>query len=386
MTEEMGLDSSSSFIHSREESVMVRSILLLPAAALLLATAAPRARAQATTPAAPPPIPGPAAVTEPEFLQSLPRPPDVPGSLYAPPPPPGPPAPDLESPYFQPDPLLDPPQLGQLGWFFDVDVNVLKPHLVNQESLTVPFPDGTTTSVGVNASHLDWTVSPRVEVGYRLPSGFGGIAVSWRGLAAQGSEGVIGADGPAVLTSRLDYNIGSLDWVSQEYTPWHFCDMWVRFGLRYFNDYFSSQATEPFAEAAAGTTIYNQMTTNSSWSVGPHAEVDLRKRLDFWGLAIMSHLDLSEGWGRIRQGYYASSTTSLLGGPQSGQASISTSDAIPLVFANLGLSWQPPTMPNTYLFVGAQIDYFWNTGRTGNFTTFGYFFDSGIVLQAAINY
>jgi hypothetical protein len=369
---------------------MVPSTRLLLAVALLgAALAAPRTWAQTAPPTAGQPaaaMSGSDAAAEYNPLPGLPHPPQVPGSLYAPPPPPGPPPPDLERPYFQPDPLLDPPQLGLPGWFFGVDLYVLKPHLVNQESLPITFPDGTGTTVGVNSVPMNWTVSPRIELGYRLPSGFGGIAVSWRGLAAQGSQGLIGADGPAVLTSRLDYNIGSLDWVSQEYTPWHVCDMWVRFGLRYFNDYYDSQANEPFAEAAAGTTIYNQRTTNSSWTVGPHAEVDLRKRLDFWGLAIMSQLDLSEGWGRVRQNYFASSTTSLSGAPQAGQASISTSDAIPLVFVNLGLSWQPPTMPNTYFFLGAQLDYFWNTGRMGNFSTFSYFFDSGIVLQAAINY
>jgi hypothetical protein len=369
---------------------MVPSTRLLLAVALLGGTlAAPRSWAQTAAPTTVPPaaaMPGPDAA-EYNPLPGLPQPPQVPGSLYAPPPPPGPPAPDLERPYFQPDPLLDPPQLGLPGWFFSVDAYVLKPHLDNSTmSLPVTFPDGTPFTVGPNASLLNWTVSPRIELGYRLPSGFGGIAVSWRGLAAQGSQGVIGADGPALLSSRLDYNIGSLDWVSQEYTPWHLCDTWVRFGLRYFNDYYDSQASEPFAEAAAGSTIFNQRSTNSSWSVGPHAEVDLRKRLNFWGLAIMSQLDLSEGWGRVRQNFSASSTTSLSGAPQSVVQSISTSDAIPLVFANLGLSWQPPALPNTYFFVGAQLDYFWNTGRTGNFNTLSYFFDSGLVLQAAINY
>jgi hypothetical protein len=388
----------SSFIHSREESVMVRSTRLLLAAALLAATAS-RAGAQATTPATPPPVPGPAAASEPDFLQGFPRPPDAPGSLMAPPPPPGPPAPDLERPYFEPDPLLDPPQLGVPGWFIDVDAAVVKPHLVNEESQPVTFANGGTFTVGVNAVPMNWTVSPTVEVGYRLPSGFGGIAVSWRGLTAQGSQGAIGADGPATLSSRLEYNIGTVDWISNEFTPWQWCEMRVRFGLRYFNDYYDSQATEPFAEAAAGTTIFNQKTTNSSWQVGPHAEVDLWKNLNFWGLSIMSQLDLTEGWGRVRQGYYASSTTPSelpqavavsaapsKDPPASASFTQGTSDAMPLIFVNLGLRWQPPALPNSYLFLGGQLDYFWNTGRMGNLTTFSYFFDSGAVLQFAINY
>ena len=168
---------------------------------------------------------GPAATSEPEFLRTLPRPPDQPGSLLTPAPPLGPPPPDLESPYFERDPLLDPPALGLTGWFADVDAGILKPHLVNELFHPVTFPDGSSTRVGVNASHLNWTVSPTIEVGYRLPSGFGGIAVAYRNMTSQGSEPAIGADGPATLSSRLNANVGDLNWVSNEYTPWKFCEM-----------------------------------------------------------------------------------------------------------------------------------------------------------------
>lgn len=356
------------------------------------------------------------ATAEPEFLKTLPRPPAQPASLLAPAPPLAPPSPDLEQPYFQPDPLLDPPGLGAIGWFADVDIGILKPHLVNEERLPVTFPTGTppttpgipptvTTSagqnfisppmaptaplvvnVGVNPSHLNWTVSPRFEVGYRLPSGFGGIALSYRFLTAQGSEGVIGADGPATLSSRLDYNIGDLDWVSNEYVPWRLWEMRVRVGLRYLNDYWDSQANEPFAAAAAGSRLYNQRTTNSNWALGPHAGVDVRRRLGFWGLAALGFLDISEGWGRVRQNYFVATTSGANGLPQTAHDTISTSDAVPVFSGRLGLNWQPPTYANFHLFVGYQLDYFWNTGRTGNFTTFGYFFDSGIVLRGEWNF
>src|SRR5262249_41309972 len=55
------------------------------------------------------------ANSEPEFLKTLPRPPDQPASLLAPAPPLGSPPPNLEQPYFQVDPLLDPPALGLPG-------------------------------------------------------------------------------------------------------------------------------------------------------------------------------------------------------------------------------------------------------------------------------
>jgi hypothetical protein len=418
------LDSSFIFpvesgVPRNEEPVMARSAHLLLILTLLGGTlTVSRGYAQTAADQAAPATGELPPTPEPEFLKTFPRPPGQPTSLLAPPPPPGPPPPDLERPYFQPDPLLDPPALGPIGWFADVDIGILKPHLVNQLSLPVTFPSssppatgnvpgippGVTTSagqnfisppmpaaplsviVGVNSSHLNWTVSPRFEVGYRLPSGFGGIALAYRFLVSQGSEGVIGADGPATLSSRLNANVVDLDWVSHEYVLWAICEMRVRFGLRYLNVYFDSQANEPFAEAAAGSTIFNQRTTDSTWVIGPHAGVDLRRRLGFWGLAILGFVDISEGWGRVRQNYFVFTTSGTNGLPQAAQDSISSSDAVPVLTARLGLNWQPPAYANIHLFAGYQLDYWWNIGRMGSFTTFGYFFDSGIVLRGEWNF
>lgn len=66
---------------------------------------------------------------EPEFLKTLPQPPDQPRSLMQPAPGPGPPPPDLER-YFQVDPLLDPPQWRQRpGWFTNTQFDIIHPHL-----------------------------------------------------------------------------------------------------------------------------------------------------------------------------------------------------------------------------------------------------------------
>jgi hypothetical protein len=377
-----------------EEPVMAPAARLLLVLALLGGTlaASPGFAQTADGPgAADTATAGSAATPEPEFLKTFPRPPDQPASLLAPAPPLGPLPPDLEKPYFQQDALLDPPALGAIGWFANVDAGILKPHLVNQLRNTVTFPDGSSTTVGVDPSHLNWTVSPRIEVGYRLPSGFGGISVAYRNMTSQGSEGVIGADGPATLSSRLNVNLVDLDWVSKEYTPWSLWEMRCHFGLRYLNTYFDSQANEPFAGAAAGTTIFNQRTTDNVWGLGPHWSLDVRRQLGFGGLAISGFIDLSDNWGRLRQNYFASSTTSASGLPQAGQTSVATSVSVPALTARLGLNWQPPAYPNFRLFAGYQLDYWWNVGRIDNllndgFPTSGYFFDSGIVLRGEWNY
>ncbi len=67
--------------------------------------------------------------------------------------------------------------------------------------------------VGANAPNrvalpnapLDWTVAPTITVGYRLPSGFGEFALSYRGFATQGTV-TFGTPTAPPLNSRLDLN------------------------------------------------------------------------------------------------------------------------------------------------------------------------------------
>jgi hypothetical protein len=225
-------------------------------------------------------------------------------------------------------------------------------------------------------------------VGYRLPAGFGGISVAYRNMTSQGSDAVIGADGPATLSSRLNVNLGDLDWVSREYTPWELWELRWRCGVRYLNAYFDSQANEPFAEAVAGTTFNNQRTTNSFWGLGPHWAMDIRRRLGFGGLAISGFIDISDTWGRVRHNYFASSTTNASGLPQAGEFTYATSNSVPVLTARLGLTWQPPACANLHLFAGYQFDYWWNVGRIDNILgpDLGYFFDSGILLRGEWNF
>jgi hypothetical protein len=389
-----------------EERVMVRTAGLLLLLALWAGTPlAPEGRAQTTdgptAPAGPPQDRGSAAppaaesAWQPEFLRTLPRPPAQPASLLAPPPLLGPPPPDLERPYFQQDPLLDPPWMPPVGWFADLDVGILKPHLQNQLINTadhpLTFPNGTTVTVGLPAAQLDWTVSPRFALGYRLPSGFGEIYLAYRFMTSQGTDPVVSADGPAVLKSRLDVNLADLDWASQEFTPWKYVDLKFHFGLRYFYLYFDSQAYEPFAAAAAGTGILNARTTNSFVGFGPHAGVDLRRRLGVGGLSLVGRLDFSTAFGRIRQGFFASSTTlGPDGQPQTAVLYQAGSQSVPTLNARLGLDWYPPDYRNVRLFAGYQFEYWWNAGRYNPSATppgsFGEFFDQGAVLKAEINF
>src|SRR5579863_9061790 len=92
-----------SFLYRRANLVLMGFMLL-----------GARASAQAPTNPLPVQAPSPAAV---EILSSLPKPPDEPRSLFAPPVAEQAPHAIVPDHYFQEDPLLDLPQLPALGWF-----------------------------------------------------------------------------------------------------------------------------------------------------------------------------------------------------------------------------------------------------------------------------
>ena len=82
---------------------------------------------------------------------------------------------------------------GSLGWFTDVQIQVIHPHLnFGQMRLItrVKAPSGQQVIVAPGAAKHDWTVAPRIEIGYRLPSGFGGLAFSDRFFNTVGDRAV----------------------------------------------------------------------------------------------------------------------------------------------------------------------------------------------------
>jgi len=378
---------------------MIGTARLFLALSFVGALLAPReVAAQAPTA---PASPQTAAALQPDPLPGLPRPPDVPHSLYAPPV-----EPEHIDPwpscYFEHDPRLDPEPLPPPGWFTDLEFGIVDAHVKNKLFNTVQIGGNSPDNVAVPSARLDWTVAPRIELGYRLPSGFGEFVVGYRFLATSGSEQVVGLDGPETLKSRLEVHEVDLDYASREWSLWPHCDMKWRFGLRLESVYFDSNLAEPFNQAAAGvgvlgaqfpgqTNVFAAQTSNRFVGFGPHLGLELARRFDENGLSLQGRID---GWislGRLRQGFGEQSTIAGPDGtPLSGTTVTNTSQAVPELEAEAGLRWEPPGWHHTYLFAGYQYQYWWNVGR--NSDTFppaasrGEVNDQGVVLRAEFNF
>jgi hypothetical protein len=314
-----------------------------------------------------------------------------PKSLLEPAPPPASPPPPLPGPYFEQDPRLDPPDWAQPGWFADLDLSPTKAHFKNRLNGTVQINDFPPDAVHVGGADLDWTVSPRIEVGYRLPSGFGAFGFSYRFLITQGSALGLGPDGPAAFKSRLDVHILDLDYISREFSVWPLGDLWkmqFRIGQRWASIYYDANSLEAFDVAVAGSGIFSARNTDRYVGTGPHGGFELVRQLNQPGLSVFGRFDAGINLGRIRQGFFESSTTLGPNGlPFGGVNQVSSSQTVPVVNFQAGITYRPPTYPNVELFLGYQFEYWWNVGRFSlSANSRGELIDQGITLRVGYNY
>jgi hypothetical protein len=303
---------------------------------------------------APTGVPG----NEAPFLKGLPSPPDVPSSLFAPATPTST-CSVPECPYFDCDPRLDPFCLPQPGWVADVEVDVMLPHVSNGIHDTVTLR-GVTSQVALGSARLDWTGSPRVELGYRLPDGFGEFDISYRFIGSNGTGTVFGPgaapDGPATLTSRLDINLADLEYASNEIS---ICTWWTKwhFGLRGTDIFFDSRADENPAVAAGGSGVFERRMKNSYWGIGPCVGLDLERRIFDSGFAVVGRLDAACFLGRVEQSFAEVATTGA-----SAEIQRSNPAAVPAANWSIGLAWRPGSCQALRCFVGYQGEGFWDVG------------------------
>jgi hypothetical protein len=316
-----------------------------------------------------------------DVMRSFPRPPDAPRSLYSPASLEGPPHQVAPERYFEEDPHLDLPQLPAIGWFATAEASLLAPHVKNEVRNLVPFA-GRLDPVGLPSAALDWTVAPRLEVGYRLPSGFGEFSLGYRFLASQGAQSAQALFGPATLSSRLDLNTVDLDYSSREISLGENWGMKWTVGGRLAFLYFDSLASQGFAIPGAPQFTVDQHTTNSFSGFGPHAGLELTRRIQGTGLSLVGKGDFATMLGRIRQGFEEGTSIPPPGSPVSpGELHTSGSQDIPVASTDAGIGWQPPSYPFAQFFLGYHFEYWWNAGRLSTSDARGEIWMQGITLR-----
>jgi hypothetical protein len=313
-----------------------------------------------------PPVPaaGSAANPMPDFQSGWPRPADEPPSLFrqAPIPTPYECAP-LPGRYFERDPLLDPPTFPQPGFVADFELQALVPHIVHDIVNTVPVGGGAPGTVAVPVPVFDWTVSPRLEIGYRLPSGFGEFLINYQFIHSSGSgTSPLGPDGPESVTDKFEFNLADFDYASREFTPFEHLGFKARFGLRTLQMYYRSTATQSYAAAAAGSGVLQEQGFNAYHGYGGHVGVELNREFNqqLPGLSLVGKLDIGNTFGFIHQSVSQYSTDGV-----NSQGVYRFDQASPSILTQLGWNYHPPG-GRLDVYLGGSFGYWWNLGKNDN--------------------
>jgi hypothetical protein len=336
------------------ESVMIltaRAWLVMAAAAALAGLHAHIGRAQQTPPAqsAADVLPAPAAVAEQPPAYVLP-PPSWP--VYN---------------FNRLDPLLDRPNAAQPGWYTNFEANFLLVHLRNQ--LGAPVNNTITGSqdfIKFDGNPVNPTISPRFEVGYRLPNNWGGIQLGYRFLTTQGSDLTVTGphDDIQALASQagiLNFNLADLSYVSREYSLGPFWNMRWGAGARGLILYFNSavQFLNPGTDLGS---ILAQNVSNSVSGAGVWAFLDLERKMPIDGLALFGRLEATDMEAQIRQGF-SETVVGANGLPTAFLARYDFSVGVPILREVVGASYTVPQWNYSRFMLGLQYETFFQIGR-----------------------
>jgi hypothetical protein len=264
---------------------------------------------------------------------------------------------------------------GEQGWFFNTELEFLKPVVRNRLNGTVTFPDGFTNRVQVPQTKLDWTVAPQFELGYRFPDSFGDLSASYRFLTSEGTGALPSLVGAIALRSRLDVNQVDLDYSSARFSPGPFWDLKWRVGARLADVYFDSR--ESFS-------VFDQQTSNNFFGAGPHFALEAERRIGLLpGFAAFGKVDGAVMVGQIRQ-HFRDGGVQIDGSPLNADDREQRTQSVPMLTFKAGLSYTPPRLEYLHFTTGYEFERWWNLARVGSST--GDLTDQGIFLRAEFDY
>jgi hypothetical protein len=194
-----------------------------------------------------------------------------------------------------PDAFLDRAFHPPPGWFTDAEVGMAWLHLLNQATGQVMLA-GTPTTVQLPTASLGLTAIPRIGIGYRFQE-MGELTLSYQGMFGQGREVLPNFDalGAGSLRSRLNMSVVDFDWAGSENSLGPLWDMKWRFGVRYANIFFDSQAQ--------GAQILDERTSNIFNGAGVRAGLDLHRALPVPGLSLFGKIEGSFLVGPVSQSF-----------------------------------------------------------------------------------
>jgi hypothetical protein len=313
-----------------------------------------------SSPVAPPqpvpagPLGGPYAPVQPGFIP--PPPPPPPGYFVNP-------YPDANGRLLRGDPLLEIPPNRPPGWFGGIEADLVWPHIKNRVTGSVMIDDFIDT-LHLPTASLDFTGSPKIILGYRLPPGFGEFTASYRSIVTEGTRNVEDLEplGDSFLKSRLNVNAVDLDYGTQE-IPLSFDS---RPALWDFKFDVGARIAGVYFDSTSQGVIFHEHTSNNFFGAGPHVALQLQRHLaDYPGISLFARIETAVVIGRIHQVFQESA--SFDGTPIFGGSNSQSGDrAVPVLGFQAGASWTPVHNWRWLQFSGGYtFEQWWDVGKVG---------------------
>jgi len=264
----------------------------------------------------------------------------------------------------------------QCGYYGLFEISLLFPEIRGMLSGPVTVTGLPTNNVSLGSASLDATGSPRLEIGYRFGDSMGAVAVAYRSIVSKGGDNApsISPFGNPFLSSLINVNVVDIDYVSPAYNILPYWNVSWRAGIRTAGAYYNSQLISTFG---------HQEATSNFLGAGPHAELELGRALEIVpGLAVLAKIDGAILVGNIAQSFSETLQTT----PPIGGASVfNSTETVPVMTFDLGLSYTPPGCLNWARFgLGYQFEYWWDVGNSGN--SHGNLLINGIYFRGEFNF
>jgi hypothetical protein len=283
------------------------------------------------------------------------------------------------------DPLLDEPCFPAPGCYAAVDVTALAPHFKNRIFGPVVFDPTFTGIVHVPGAPLDWTAAPRLELGYRLPRGYGEFLLSYKSVVSEGSETLGPKDGNAWLHSRLNVNQVNFDYANYHALApgW---DMRWRVGVQLDAAFYDTRALQPLDLGDGTTLLDGQRVATNFVGAGPHAGLEIWRQLRWVpGLALYLDFEGAAPLGELRNSFeqvFFEPGVGALGAATRRR----TTQALGILGFEAGVSWSPPGWRSTRFTLGYHLDQWYSLGRDDDTGSMGSLTEHGIFFRLQFNF
>lgn len=323
------------------------------------------------------------------------------------------PPPDYQmtQPESGPSLLLDRPDVAPVtALFVNVEADVVRPNFQNQllggqalldrqdgasvrSSIGLPPGQGlpiTGDVIQFPGNKLNPTVSPLIQLGYRLSDGMGEFRLDYRCVDSRGSDVIPTEFGAAAQTGRLAVNEVDLDWASREFSLGPNWEMRTAFGVRYTSIYIDSQVTylnpvfvtDPFGYGTGPFTRLSQTEVVFDMLVGPHVELEVDRKLPIPGLAVFGRLE-----GASLVGYPWQTFKEVLAQPPYfNEIRVRNTLEVPTLEVQVGVSYDVPQWNHSRFLIGYLNEVWFDAGRGNDDQSDGRLYYQGLMLRAEINF